>query len=183
MGKLKACSDCGKEISKKAKTCPHCGAKNKKKGRLLGFIIVVVIIGIIAGVAGGSGGGGSSSSTKAASTPPPTQAEYDEKGGKLDYRAAMLEDIEEGALLVIEGGIQQMFQDTNALFGTEKNEFSESGYMGDNVWLVFREAPSLIEDDAVKISGLYQGTSKYETVLGAEQKVPLIHVDYYEVIE
>lgn len=36
------CKDCGKEVSKKAKTCPHCGAKVKKKK--IGLVIVIGII-------------------------------------------------------------------------------------------------------------------------------------------
>lgn len=38
MGNLINCKDCGKEISKKAKTCPHCGAKVKKKKIGLGIV-------------------------------------------------------------------------------------------------------------------------------------------------
>lgn len=48
------CNTCGKEIAKKAKTCPHCGAKNKSKkkgiwwkiplaGLFLFFTIAVII--------------------------------------------------------------------------------------------------------------------------------------------
>lgn len=53
MSKLINCKDCGKEVSKNAKTCPNCGAKVKKGGRfflkiLLGFFLFFVLLGIIA---------------------------------------------------------------------------------------------------------------------------------------
>ena len=43
---LVKCKTCGEEIAKKAKICPRCGAKVKKKNVLL--IIAIVVIGIIA---------------------------------------------------------------------------------------------------------------------------------------
>ena len=47
--KMTECKACGQEIAKSAKTCPHCGAKNKKKPSILaGVIVCVVLIGIIA---------------------------------------------------------------------------------------------------------------------------------------
>ena len=39
------CIECGKEISDKAKACPHCGMPLKKKGR--GFAIASLVLGII----------------------------------------------------------------------------------------------------------------------------------------
>ena len=41
---LIACKTCGTEIAKTAKTCPSCGAKNKKKPSALIFIIAAIII-------------------------------------------------------------------------------------------------------------------------------------------
>lgn len=44
MGKLINCSDCKRAISKNAKICPGCGAKNKQRKSLLGFIVVAIIL-------------------------------------------------------------------------------------------------------------------------------------------
>lgn len=153
----------------------------KKKGRRFLWIIIGVFVVIIVIAIGSQSGTGSTSTSSP--TPTPTQTEYNEKSVALDYRAAMFGDIEEGTLIVITGGIIQMYQDKSALFGTEKNEFSESGYAGDSVWLAFKEKPKLIENDTVKIFGRYQGTGKYKTVLKTEKEVPLIQVDYYEVVQ
>lgn len=41
MAKLTTCKACGKEIAKSAKSCPHCGAKNKKTHGCLAVILLV----------------------------------------------------------------------------------------------------------------------------------------------
>ncbi|MDR3345290.1 MAG: hypothetical protein LBT21_06880 [Oscillospiraceae bacterium] len=47
------CKSCGQDIAKSAKSCPHCGAKNKKPTFLILLGIVVVLIVIIAASSGG----------------------------------------------------------------------------------------------------------------------------------
>ena len=67
---LTTCNVCGKEIAKSASTCPHCGAKQKKKwgwGKKIlagvgGFFLFVIIVGSLAG---------NHKSTSNASTPEP----------------------------------------------------------------------------------------------------------------
>jgi len=39
---LTKCKDCGQEISKKAKTCPHCGAKAPKRTSLFAWLVLFV---------------------------------------------------------------------------------------------------------------------------------------------
>jgi len=43
MSKLTKCKTCQKDVAKTAKTCPHCGAKNKQTGGCATFIILVII--------------------------------------------------------------------------------------------------------------------------------------------
>ena len=53
--KIVQCKVCGAEIASNAKTCPHCGAKNKKKRPILFILIgVIVFFAIIGGISGGS---------------------------------------------------------------------------------------------------------------------------------
>lgn len=47
MAKLIKCKACGAEIAKSAKTCPHCGAKNKKRGPWGIIIAVIVVIALV----------------------------------------------------------------------------------------------------------------------------------------
>lgn len=53
MSKMKKCKVCSKEIASNAKTCPGCGAKNKKAIYKRPWFIVLAII-IILGAVGGS---------------------------------------------------------------------------------------------------------------------------------
>ena len=49
---MKICKDCGKEVSKSAKTCPNCGKKMKKPIALfviLGIIVIIIISAIASG--------------------------------------------------------------------------------------------------------------------------------------
>ena len=48
MAKMIYCKTCGEQIAKSAKTCPHCGARNKKHG-FLKFLLALVILGAVGG--------------------------------------------------------------------------------------------------------------------------------------
>ena len=61
--KMIVCRVCGNPIAAKAKTCPHCGAKNKKPFYKRWWFILLVIIAVI-GVIGSVGGGGGNKSEK-----------------------------------------------------------------------------------------------------------------------
>lgn len=50
--KLVQCKHCGEMIAKSAKTCPHCGAKNKKPTALIVVLIIAVLIIAIAAFGG-----------------------------------------------------------------------------------------------------------------------------------
>lgn len=113
--------------------------------------------------------------------PIPTKEDYG-KAAVLDYRSAMLGDISKGTLLIIDGGVLQIASDKNILFATKRNAFSESGFIGNNVWLVFKEKPRFLADDAAKVYGRYMGTYKYKSVLGSAEEVPSVQIDYYEII-
>ena len=51
---MTACRECGKEVSNKAKSCPHCGAKNpgRKKPKGIGWgpgcLIIIALFGVFA---------------------------------------------------------------------------------------------------------------------------------------
>lgn len=52
--KMNHCKACGKEIAKSAKTCPHCGAKNKKSIFTKWWFWVIIVI-VLFGTVGSSG--------------------------------------------------------------------------------------------------------------------------------
>ncbi|MCI8915432.1 MAG: DUF4352 domain-containing protein [Oscillospiraceae bacterium] len=55
MSKLSKCKTCGAEIAKSAKTCPRCGAKQKKHTVLGIFLLIIGLFLILAAIGGGSG--------------------------------------------------------------------------------------------------------------------------------
>ena len=84
--KIIQCKVCGAEIASNAKTCPHCGAKNKKKSPVLLIILGVIVLVILIAAIGSSGSSKSNStpSTSAASsaaTAKPTATPVPEKTG------------------------------------------------------------------------------------------------------
>jgi len=69
MSKMINCKSCGKEIAKSAKSCPSCGAKNKKPFYLRWWFILIVLMVIISSASAGSKSSNSNSSqTKSVST-------------------------------------------------------------------------------------------------------------------
>lgn len=60
MSKMMKCKSCSKEIASSAKSCPGCGAKNKKPFYKRGWFIVIVFFIIVAAL---SGGGNDSATT------------------------------------------------------------------------------------------------------------------------
>lgn len=63
MAKLVNCKVCGAEIAKSAPTCPHCGAKRKKRGMgCFGSLFLVFLIFIVIGIASSDTSGGASDS-------------------------------------------------------------------------------------------------------------------------
>jgi hypothetical protein len=43
---LKKCSDCGNPISKRAETCPHCGAPNTTAVNIFGCLVIFFVLGV-----------------------------------------------------------------------------------------------------------------------------------------
>lgn len=70
---LTKCKECGNKISKKAKTCPQCGAPNKKQTSPVTYLVLVVII-LIAFVSIGTNNQSGSSGTYNAPAPAPSSA-------------------------------------------------------------------------------------------------------------
>jgi hypothetical protein len=187
--KLKACSACGKEISKSAKVCPHCGEKNGIKGFrkffniVVGSLIVIALVKAFLEVGGGNSSSAQNAKESSAAelrVEAPSESDYQAKSASLNYRAAMLGDYEKGALLRFKGQISQMLNNnTQAMMNTKEEEYV--GYAGDAVFLRFNEKPRVVAEDVVEIYARYVGTMKYQTVMGSENEVPSMIVDYYTV--
>ena len=44
------CDTCGREIAAEARTCPHCGARNKRSGWLVNLLLALLVVGLALGV-------------------------------------------------------------------------------------------------------------------------------------
>ncbi len=176
MSALIACKTCGKEIAKSAKSCPHCGAPNKKSNSIVRILVTVVAIFVVFVVIGGIFGSKSHKGQNLAAKP--TDAAYG-SAQALDYRKATLAQIPKETLLSFSGEIVQIVSSDGARISTKQH--GNFGFAGDDVFLSFDEKPQLVEKDIVRIHGRYDGTKTYKTVLGAERVVPQVVVDYYKV--
>ena len=85
MSKMKNCKACGAEIATSAKSCPKCGAKNKKPiwKRVWVWILAVIILVVAIGGMGGS----SDTDTSAPSTDAPAVQE------SIDYTVVSVTDM------------------------------------------------------------------------------------------
>ena len=72
MAKLVECKDCGHQISKKATTCPSCGAPRKRQSSTgSGCLLLIILFVGIGTYLSEQGGGGSRSTSTSSPTPTP----------------------------------------------------------------------------------------------------------------
>ncbi len=109
MAKMIHCKSCGKEIAESAKTCPGCGAKNKKpfyKAVWFWVIVAIIFIGVVAG--GGSDENSATDSGNTNNAQETKVVEYqkvdiDELEDALEENAAAAKDKYNGKYLEITG--------------------------------------------------------------------------------
>lgn len=86
--KMVECKSCGAQIAKSAKTCPHCGARNKRHkvlGIVLAFLGVCLIVGAI---------GGESEPASAQTPPPPVESSVEQEVAEpISYTAYYVEEM------------------------------------------------------------------------------------------
>ena len=81
MEKMISCKSCGKEIASSAKTCPSCGAKNKKQFYTRWWFWVIIVIILLAIIGKGN------EPTNSSTTQIKTETEKTvEKSQEIDYR-------------------------------------------------------------------------------------------------
>lgn len=107
----------------------------------------------------------------------PNISKYQVSAQPLNYRDTMFEKTNNGELIIFVGKIMQASND----FANISTEFHEDlgDYLGNDVYLEFKNRPQVLEDDVVRIYGRYNGIKTYTSVVGQEVTVPNIIVDYY----
>ncbi len=99
--KMKNCKACGQEIAKSAKTCPHCGAKQKgSMGKiLLGVLVALVLIGVMGSIGSkksGTENGSTSGSNSGASTSiTQTESSTNNETEQIEYTPITVAELEE----------------------------------------------------------------------------------------
>lgn len=174
MSNLEPCKVCGREIAISAKSCPNCGATNKKSGciatifKFIGasFLLLIAFSMLLVSL------------NDAKTAKKPAKSAYD-SAKNINYRDAILSQISPDTLLSFSGEVSQIVGDYNAMVLTKESSF---GYTEDLVFLNFDKKPQIISGDIVRIFGRCSGTKEYTTVLRTENVVPNIIVDYYDVI-
>ncbi len=146
---LKQCKECGKEVSTKATSCPHCGAVLKKPRQGIGcggLILIVFIIGVFGSIFSGNKTNTTSSTSivktkKPAQTVKPinvstwsTSTAKDEMTGKKSAYASSIRVTSTKAMVF-------PYQDVNAWLGVGCDSGNEWVYIG------FSKPPNLLDDE------------------------------------
>jgi len=92
MEKMKKCDACGAEIAKSAKSCPQCGAKNKKPVfKKWWFWVIIVLVAI--GAAAGSGGDNEDVTSSADADQPEVMQQEQAEEPKPEPTAVTVDDL------------------------------------------------------------------------------------------
>lgn len=184
--KMKPCDSCGQEIATSAKTCPHCGAKNKKPifKKWWFWLLVVVVIGVAA-----SGGNSKESPSNLPSAPvssAPTQTKSPVPQPSEASKSSSVEDPSvpteyRSALRKAETYSDMMHMSKAAIFDQLTSEYGEkfsteaAQYAMDNIvadWNANALAKAESYSDTMHMSkaGIYdQLTSEYGEQFTAEE--------------
>lgn len=162
----------------------------KEATRKQGIVLLVLAVAGVGFYASISKHGGASKNTPptaqaepskaapAASSSNPSLEDYRSKAKNMDYRKAMFEEYQRGELFEITGVVNQVVDDQHIAVFTRRDEML--GYVEDRVMIKVKGA-KVLENDVVKIYARYDGTLEYQTVLGAQAKVPKMIADYLDV--
>lgn len=182
MAKMTQCKSCSKEISSNAKSCPGCGAKNKKPIYKRPWFLVIAFFVIV----GAIGGAGNDDSTIENSGAPGTGQEISENQNTVEEKAE--EKVEEDVPTEYKSALRKAksYSDTMnmskaGLYDQLTSEYGEkfsaeaAQYAIDNVEADWKEnalkkAKSYQEDMAMSPSAIYdQLISEYGEKFTAEE--------------
>lgn len=188
--KMITCKTCGAEIAKNAKTCPSCGAKNKKgKKKLLIILVLVIVIGIFFIALGSSDSDSTTQSNSSDSeTVTLSESEFKSKCESIAYKDIARNPADyEGKYVKFKGKVIQVQENkyTDSIYRIDVTE-DEYGFWDDTVYVTYRRSENetrILEDDIVVFYGICQGTESYTSVLGGQVTIPSVHAEYLDVSE
>lgn len=170
--KMKKCSSCGADIASNAKTCPQCGANNKKpiyKRWWVYAVLALIIIGIAAGGGDNAKQNGTNSSVNNAVSDPsgsasntaendPSAAEADEAEATsepityVQYNVTELFDALNSNAMKAEDTFKGQYVELHGFLGNidSKGKYFGLGAGEDNYDYLFQEVQCYIKNDEQK---------------------------------
>ena len=121
--KMTVCKSCGAQIASSAKTCPNCGAKNKKPIYKRAWFIILIIL-VVLGIGGAAMGGGDDAPSD---TAPAANVENDSNTGS-DEGAKATEKATEKAVEYEEISADQLADDLEANAASAKDKYAGNYY-------------------------------------------------------
>lgn len=206
--KMTTCKHCGQEIAASAKTCPHCGGKNKppiyKRAWFIALVVIVVLIAI--GSAGGSSSSGSTSgstsksTSKASSTsassvasePEISEEDYKAECTTVDYKELLrYPEKYEGTKVTLTVKISQImdanFSGSEKAWRTYTDNSGYNWYSDDEYYMLDKrdsDSLKLLEDDIVTVYGEFIGLEEITRALtSTTDELPKIEVKYADLVE
>ena len=182
--KLIQCKTCGSEIAKSAKTCPNCGAKNKKPifKRWWFWAIIIIIILVVAGSQYGTSFSGKGSKKYESLS----KEEYMAQCQPVSYEEVARNPNEyKGKLITFHGKVIES-KDGSPVILRINQDNPDDRYSSDT-WFVTYDAPEgssrILVDDEVMVFGESTGVTSYTAVLGQKITLPsmvLMYLEYYD---
>jgi len=178
--KMIVCKACGKEIAKSAKTCPHCGKKNKKPFLLRLGILVGVVAAILAVLTIVE-----NPPVMLPKAPSVSREEYIASCETYAYAdMARNPDTYKGKPSVFTGKvIQVMEKGKNVAY---RVNVTQSGYSwSDTVYVDYVRSSDtesrVLDDDIITMYGNLNGIKSYKSALGATISIPWVIAYYLEI--
>ena len=188
---LVVCKHCGEFIARTAKTCPHCGGKNKAKKSKAPIIVGgIILLAILILFAYYSDPFSSYDDTPLSDYYTMSEEEYKNSCQEISSDTLTRESENRiGEKVKITGKVFQVVYDegeyySQYLVSTKLEDYySFSEYMGGNIYVEYDRGdnPKILEDDVITIYGEIKEDYTYETVSGASQTVPQITGYYIEL--
>lgn len=185
--KTTQCKVCGAEIAKNAKTCPNCGAKNKKpiyKRVWFWLLIVIVVLVIIVIIVACAGGSSENPATKEAKE----MSKTDFINSCESYNYKDLErnaDELSGSYIKVTLWIEQDVDGGTTYRAYSKGPYDDSTMWSGNEYLLNdvrdNPDPKIVEQDIVTVYGVYNGEQTVERAIGGEDNVPSIDILYADI--
>ena len=183
--KMTVCKTCGKEFAKSAKTCPGCGAKNKKPVYKRWWFLAIIVIIILIILVSIMGGGGASDNEAVQKAKEMSKTDFINSCETVEYKdLSRNSDSYIGKAITVKVNIAQIVGDGTIRAYSGGDEDPEYWYEDEFLLEDVRDnGENIIEEDIVTVNGIYLGKETIERAIGGTDDVPAIAVIYADLVE